>query len=101
MSATTPMMISVAAVARTLGLLLGVITGTKANAARYRVDQEAAAPPTPYTPVATDLSVRSSSAIGRARVYYTTHPEDALRALNAGPPDLAVLQAVLAGLRRL
>ncbi len=46
----------------------------------------------------------------RARVHYTVplkgsaEPLDAdevLRALNAGPPDPAVLQAVLAGLRRL
>lgn len=95
------MMISVAAAAGTFGLLLGVITGTKANAARHRVDQEAAAPPTPSTPVATDLCVQSSPAIGRARVHYTSHPKDALRALDADPPDLAVLQAVLAGLRRL
>ncbi|WP_018255771.1 hypothetical protein [Salinispora mooreana] len=82
-------MISIAAVAGMLGLLLGVITGTKANAARHRIDLEAAAPPTPSTPVATDLCVQSSPAVGRARVYYTTHP------------DVDVLEAVLDGLRRL
>lgn len=81
-------MISIAAVAGTLGLLLGVFAGKHANVARHRIDLEAAAPPTPTTPVATDLSVQSA-AVGRARVYYTSHP------------DVDVLEAVLAGLRRL
>lgn len=89
MPTATLMMISLAAAACGFGLLLGVIAGTRvsAHAPRHR-GMEAAAPPTP-TPDVTDLSVQSSPAIGRARVYYTSHP------------DVDVLEAVLAGLRRL
>lgn len=92
------LLIIVAATAGMSGLLVGLLIKSAHRSARHRAEVEAAdwcrrPPEEPTSPAPVigdcDLLVPSPPAVGRARVYHIEHP------------SIDVLQAVLAGLRRL